>query len=276
MKKVIMLAVLVFGGAVATQATLLFEEHFNSAAGDLNGTTPTLGGAWYANSGSGSTPAQIAAGGLTAPSGFAASSGNMAKTAISSGLESHATFATQTTGTTVYYSFLLNIPTLETQAGSNLIGLSSTDGADYASVRYVRNSADDFYTLGLSYRNTTGFVMDTTHLAAGSTHLLVLSYQIISGTLNDVASFWLDPSSSTFGSGTAPTALLTLTGSSTDTTSLNTVEIKNGSIVPTPTYIDEIRVGTSWADVTPIPEPATVGMLGVGAAVAMLLRRIRK
>lgn len=39
-------------------------------------------------------------------------------------------------------------------------------------------------------------------------------------------------------------------------------------------YIDEIRVGTTWGDVV-VPEPATVGMLGLGGLVTLLLRRIR-
>ena len=38
-------------------------------------------------------------------------------------------------------------------------------------------------------------------------------------------------------------------------------------------HIDEIRIGTSWADVTPIPEPATLSVLGIGCVLALLRRR---
>ncbi len=36
---------------------------------------------------------------------------------------------------------------------------------------------------------------------------------------------------------------------------------------------DEVRLGTTLGDVTNIPEPATIGMLGIGALITMLLRR---
>jgi hypothetical protein len=40
-------------------------------------------------------------------------------------------------------------------------------------------------------------------------------------------------------------------------------------------YVDELRVGSTWGDVV-IPEPATVGMLGLGAVIMLLIRRIRR
>ena len=39
------------------------------------------------------------------------------------------------------------------------------------------------------------------------------------------------------------------------------------SAVPT-MYIDDLRIGTSYADVTPIPEPTTLGAIALGAALA--------
>ena len=39
--------------------------------------------------------------------------------------------------------------------------------------------------------------------------------------------------------------------------------------------LDEIRIGRSWADVTPVPEPASVVLLGIGA-VGLLARAVRK
>ena len=39
---------------------------------------------------------------------------------------------------------------------------------------------------------------------------------------------------------------------------------------------DEIRIGTSWADVAPVPEPATLTVLGIGCALALLCRSRRR
>ncbi len=40
-------------------------------------------------------------------------------------------------------------------------------------------------------------------------------------------------------------------------------------------YVDEIRIGTTFGDVTPIPEPGTLVLLGMGGLVLLLLRRRR-
>jgi hypothetical protein len=38
-------------------------------------------------------------------------------------------------------------------------------------------------------------------------------------------------------------------------------------------FIDEVRIGTTWADVTPIPEPATMSLLALGGAAIIRRRR---
>lgn len=275
MKRIIA-TVLLMAGSLTVNATLLVEDHFTSSPGSLAGTTPAVGGTWTTNAQAGSTGYSIVSGGLTAPSGFSSSSGNTAKKMGVSGGEYQTAFTTQTAGSTVYYSLLLNVPTLLANKATEVCGLTLNDGADYASIRYVNTNSESFYTLGITYRNAVSNRMDTTQLAAGSTHLVVVSYQINSGSLNDVVNFWLDPDASTFASGTAPAPLLTLTGAQADATSLNMLELNNASAMPVGMLFDEVRVGTTWADVTPIPEPATIGMLGLGTLMTMLLRRTQR
>ncbi|MEI8206456.1 MAG: PEP-CTERM sorting domain-containing protein, partial [Kiritimatiellales bacterium] len=54
------------------------------------------------------------------------------------------------------------------------------------------------------------------------------------------------------------------------------VQVKNDPIASSrAVYLDEFRFGTTLQDVTSIPEPATIGMLGLGGILVMLLRRIR-
>jgi hypothetical protein len=38
-------------------------------------------------------------------------------------------------------------------------------------------------------------------------------------------------------------------------------------------YLDEFRLGTTWADVTPVPEPSTWALFGLGALALLLYRR---
>ena len=241
-----------------SQGLLLVEEHFNSPSGPLFGTTPTAGGTWTTNAQAGLTGYSIVSGGLTAPSGFAAASGTMTKKMGVSGGEYQTAFAAQTNGT-IYYSLLLNVPAILANKASEVCALTLNDGSDYASIRYAHTNSESFYTLGVTYRNAVSNRMGTTQLTAGSTHLVVVSYQMNSGFLNDVVNFWLDPDASTFGNGTAPTPLLTLTGAQSDATSLNMFELNNSSATPAGMLFDELRVGTNWASVVPATVSAPAG-----------------
>jgi hypothetical protein len=62
---------------------------------------------------------------------------------------------------------------------------------------------------------------------------------------------WVNPNSSTFGAGSAPVPDLTQMVLASEAGSLNNISIKSGSGIPTNTILDEMRVGTTWADVTP-------------------------
>lgn len=80
----------------------------------------------------------------------------------------------------------------------------------------------------------------------GDPIFVVISYTIETG----VVSAWINPSSADFG-GTAPTATLTGTDA-TKATSISKFFIRQDSKDETPAMeIDEIRIGTTWADVTP-------------------------
>lgn len=91
---------------------------------------------------------------------------------------------------------------------------------------------------------------------------------------------WINPDSSSFG-GTEPAATIqqTWTGTeqegATGTNGFAAYKI-NASSLNAGFNLDELRVGTTWADVTPIPEPATIGMLGLGALVTIMARRMRQ
>ena len=90
------------------------------------------------------------------------------------------------------------------------------------------------------------------------------------------ASLWIDPDSSTFG-GSAPTAIATL--SSLTATSIDDVGFKAQSAAGGPYYVDNLLVGTTWADVTsavPTPEPTTGALAGLGMLGLFLARRMRK
>ena len=53
--------------------------------------------------------------------------------------------------------------------------------------------------------------------------------------------------------------------------------LRNNSVEPATSVIDELRVGTTWEDVTPsnVPEPSAAVFIGLGALGLVLVRRFR-
>jgi len=86
---------------------------------------------------------------------------------------------------------------------------------------------------------------------------------------------WVNPDPATLGGPdlAIATADLELLGANPNGTgfSFTRIEIDGGC----ESYIDEIRIGESYADVTPTPEPTTLALLGLGG-IAALIRRRRK
>jgi hypothetical protein len=84
-------------------------------------------------------------------------------------------------------------------------------------------------------------------LNIGTTYLVVVKYDISSPLT--VATMWVNPVSL---GGTEPAGgISNNTGTSTSFTSFASISLRNGSATPK-SYVDEIRVGATFADVTPI------------------------
>ena len=108
-------------------------------------------------------------------------------------------------------------------------------------------------------------------LSEGTVYFVVARYLTTGGA--DQMDLWLNPAGSSFGNNALiPAATFTST-LGTDTA----VDWATFALTPpaqTTGFFDELRIGTDWASVTPVPEPS-IGLLGTAALGALAVRRRR-
>jgi hypothetical protein len=260
------LAIAASGLAIqSAQAQLLFSEAFNYDPGVLGGNVnPGNSTAWSA----GNSGLTIVAGNLTY-AGLADQGGNELQIANGSAGTIFNTFANQTSGQ-VYYSFLFN-PTAADSANNYFTALNPgtstpNGGSDAINAYFYGDGHIRLRAAAQSATAGTGPV-----LTLGTTYLIVEEIDLTAKTAN----LWVDPDASTFG-GTAPTATATLSGITA--TAVDNVGFKAQSAAGGPYLVDNLLIGTTWADVTPAaaPEPSTLALAGVGLlGLAARFRRAR-
>lgn len=149
---------------------------------------------------------------------------------------------------TVYYSFLLNVQA-NPSGLKQIFALSSAAGS-LSTAMTLFLTPDGRVAVGKN-SSTAASVTNSAALAAG-THLIVVRYKFITGTANDELAVWVDPGSLGVAEGSVPAASATAT-SGTDATTLASIAIVHQA-TPTPPgnfYVDELRIGLTWASVTP-------------------------
>ena|SRR5688572_76848 len=193
-------------------------------------------------------------------------------------------------GGTMYYSLALRVDELTgstNTTGAFLAALNNTGTASTADPTaggarlYARIDPTDAskFNLGI-FRNVNATAGSTswytTPLTVGETFFIVASYEAAVGPQNDVARLWINPDSSTFGDGsfsplTTPPTVQDVTINTGTDIGIASLFLRQG---PAPhVTLDEIRIGTTWADVTPVPEPAGAAVIALGLVGVMRRRR---
>jgi hypothetical protein len=239
MKKLYTLSFLLAAGLSFGQATLPFTDTFSQTVGS------NLGGqnGWVnVNTGD-----EIILGtGNLSYTGLMASQGNHVIFG-GGGIDTQKEFTSQNAGT-VYASFLLNIADIAGVTDPNggyFLGLAETP-TNFASTVWAKPSGAGF-VLGLNKATAPADTQyGTTVYNLNTTYLVVIAYEFATNS----SSMWVNPGS--LGAGTAPAATLTA-NTGTDRPALTRFFIRQDSATETPADVklDELRVGTTWASVTP-------------------------
>ena len=224
----------------------LMYEPFNYTPDPLNGLTVQSGGLWVGINAGDSI--LVVAGNLTYP-GLPSSVGN--KVAFDGGgRDYYRDFASQTTGS-VYRSFILNVTSLGslTATGGYFSGfMQDLSTTIFGATVWTRLSTiSGKYNVGISTRSSSAPSWVTTDLDPNTSYFIVCAYDFIAGTANDVARVWLNP----VPGGSEPAADATSVPN-TDLTSAARTFLRQDNATNTPFIeFDELRVGSTWASVTP-------------------------
>jgi hypothetical protein len=184
-------------------------------------------------------------------SGLPASTGNKVKF-DGAGTDYYRVFAPQTSGK-VYYSFILNLSSLGSldATGGYFTTLMQTGSttAFGASIWTRLSATAGKYNVGISTRSNSAVAWVATDLDPNTSYFVVGDYEIVAGATNDISKIWLNPALG----GAEPAASATA-AAGTDLTAagVERVLLRQDSDPETAfTEMDELRVGTTWADVTP-------------------------
>ncbi|TCJ17750.1 T9SS type A sorting domain-containing protein [Flaviaesturariibacter flavus] len=265
MKKLYFLLCLVLT-TLASFGQLVYEP-FNYTPSATVGLHEASGGVWQKlNSGD----SILTISGSLNYSALAASSANRVKF-DGSGTDYFRQFGTQSTGT-VYASFLLNITSLgslnSTTGGYFAAFTEGTTSTTIGASVWAKASGTTQYNLGISTRSSSTTSFSTANLDLNTTYLVVIAYQMNSGTQNDVAMLWINPTSL---GATAPPADVTAaspTGATADLANVGRFQLRQDNATNTPfVEFDELRIGLDYASVTPAA-PAGTATLSASALAA--------
>ncbi len=270
-----------FWMASAVFAAPLVYEPFDYPAGTLDGrVNPSTGTPW-ALAGISANDINVFTGNLTAPSPLEAAVGNLLAITGSTGNSGGSFrlgFADPTTDpptptpvtapATLYFSFLLRVDSVavgNNTAGGFFAGLNTMSGPQGSNVTAVaarvqcRIDPVDVgrYNLGIfNNRNASAASLSwaSAQLVPGETHFIVAVCELNSGASNDVSRLWISPDPGTFGAAAPPPTVSDETFATNDLAQVASVLVRQVSTSPLVT-LDELRVGLTWADVTPVGVP---------------------
>lgn len=240
----------------------LFQEGFNYPTGNLAGNGPWTGGnnnltINSANLTYSSLP-DLGGNSLSVVSGVSAGSSvaNFTSSPITAG--------------SIYYSFLAectSLPTANNYLTSLLpAGATGPNGSgDPLGVYVGQQTAGSTYKVGIRSGGSGATYTTSANFTTGTVNLFVVEY-----TFGGNVNLWVNP---TLG-GSQPTADVSF-AAGVAAANLQEIGFKAQSAATAGNWLfDDLRIGTAWADVTPVPEPSAYAIAGLGlVALAVHFRK---
>jgi trimeric autotransporter adhesin len=264
MKKLVFAVCSFILAAAPTQASQLFFDNFNNYTGNLTNQGP-----WLQTGSAPATPnvIQVIAGRV-----HLASSGQDANAAFPGG-----TFSL-VDNTTFYYGATINLSAAQANGDYFLhVGTVPTDTFNFYGRIFAKSSGSGFVLgymefSGGSPANTPTY--GATELTFGQDYRVVVAYNVVPGPLNDTASVYVNPTDLLVQGNNSSYLIDTFWGGNAETNIFGTINLRQGTAANAATLdIDNLSVGTTFADVAVVPEPSTIALTGLGLVGLSLIRR---
>jgi hypothetical protein len=217
------------------------------------------------------TSGTIQAGNLSVPD-LASSTGNrLAWTGASMSLRM--VLGTSLTSGQVYFSFPMRVDSLGSAftTPGTLAGFASGTTTLFGTKVNIRPNGIGGFNLGTSkYTGMTFGAWAPNNFNVGDTIFVVGRYTYNGGSpTDDTCDLWLNPPSSSFGAASAPAATVAAAGAGgNDMNPIDRFFFRSGGSSSSPSQLvaDEVRVGLTWAEVTP-PAPPSLAIHQAGSSV---------
>ncbi len=245
-------------------------EPFDYAAGTslVNVTNP--GAQWWTSAGPAGSAAIVVASNLPV-AGLAPCYGGAMQFGAVQGPSARFNLPVNVTNSTLYYSCAIKVLDLGnlTMAGGWIGGFNNTRGSQANTPTVIgtrillRTTGTGGFNVGVAKNSTnaTDWVWSSAVLSTNETVFLVGSYTFnSSSSTDDISKLWINPNLLDFGASAAP--LVTLAATTGPDMNANQIascvflQQGNGSTnQPKTVLVDELRIGYSWAAVTPQANP---------------------
>jgi hypothetical protein len=247
---------------VVADPDLYVYEPFNYPVGEHITDFSVAPGQFWTTNGSTANDTLITPGSLDV-AGLAASEGNSIANGGAGAAARLAMGGSQSSGS-VYASFAMKIDQLGGFGnGVGLIASFVDNAQNDQECRLLATRDGAGFKIGVAKVTSAAGVYDPRVFNEGDQVFIVLRYTFVAdGTTNDQADLWINPDPASFATATAPdpTVVGAITGS--DLALIDTWAFRQNTTANTPAtiYYDELRIGKTWASVTPAPSSGTVAL----------------